>query len=720
MPFLTQYQIIFQNNEEQNVTINISDTTSGAGTPTPIPLTCTGSELKIVDSNEDKFSVIKGKRIEFSFLSTINENLTTFIAGPDDQWLVEVLVGATQIFSGYLVTDATREAFLPPHTYTVQLTASDNLGLLKDLPLTKADGTNPRGKFRLIEYVSWCLQKTGLQLPIKMVYNLRPEQLTAAGSHTFHEVYLDAKTFERDVNESIDCYEALERLLKGAFLTQHNNEWWIIRVDEINGGSYRIQNFDYLGVIGALATTSTLSKDIGKLEDIKFISKDAEVMPERPVKNVETRLRLELPREIPDNADFNRGTTWVSPFVVDMSLYISTHANLGAFPATGQFDLTYKATDSGLFYKWNGVTYISITSPEAPQGFAYVLEDWTLEEEGGGAPTISAYVIKIRQFGDEKARYVELTTGGGFHWIKSNKFSLGRYDKFTFSVDRRYFTDLSGSGLSTENVAQIRLYGEDGTYWTCTSIVFGSDPANSWVQCNSSFTTNQRFISDRYVRNDVDTTKWMSASVDANPVPVAGEIEILLRQMTATGTHYANLQFDYHPYINDSYQNYNSQKHKVSQALNTKAKREEDVYIGDLPRPLFKGALFLKTAGGQYYLTRNWYNYNAGTSGELAIASFGKYQAFELWNQHRRIIRKFQGTLKGIDTSTPTDMPGLLHNYFITTTSDHTTNKTFMLLSYSQNLDTGEWTGVFAEVMDSVDGKDYLSDHQFKYTTDNE
>lgn len=183
-----------------------------------------------------------------------------------------------------------------------------------------------------------------------------------------------------------------------------------------------------------------------------------------------------------------------------------------------------------------------------------------------------------------------------------------------------------------------------------------------------------------------------------------------------TPIHYANFQFDYSPYINGSYQKYSSHYNKVSQSINTKRERSEEVRIADSPKKLFKGALLLKT-GSLYYLTTNWYNYLAGTSGELGIAMLTKYNAFEFWNQQNRIIRKFQGTLRGIDSATPTDMPGLLHNYIITTSSDHTTNKTFMLLSYSQNLDTCEWTGIFAEVMDDTAGKLYNSDHEFKYVT---
>jgi hypothetical protein len=131
MAFVTTYQLLFQNKEGQNVTINIADTESAIGTPVFIPLTCTSAELIVVNDSEDKFSTVKGKRLEFSFKSTASHHLSVFVDPTDNKWLVEGFVNTTQIFSGWLVTDATREAFLPPETYIVSLTASDNLGLLK-------------------------------------------------------------------------------------------------------------------------------------------------------------------------------------------------------------------------------------------------------------------------------------------------------------------------------------------------------------------------------------------------------------------------------------------------------------------------------------------------------------------------------------------------------------------------------------------------------------
>lgn len=718
MPFLTQYQLQFQNNEGQLVTINISDTESGSGTPTPIPLTCTGAELIVVNDDEDKFSTIKGKRVEFSFKSTISHHLSVFIDPTDNKWLVEALIGTTQIFSGWLVTDATREAFLPPETYVVSLTASDNLGLLKDLPLTKPDGTNPRGRFRLIEYVSWCLKKTGFNLPINVVFNLKPEGF-ATSDHAFDEVYLQAKTFEADINESIDCYEVLQRLLKGGFLTQENNEWWIIRVDEMNGGSYKVYNYDADGVLLG-DTTATLTKDIGKAETIKFISKDAEVMPERPVLYDKLTYHFDFPREIVDNGDFSRGTTWLSPVVVDMSFYIKIYANLGAFPAVGELDKTYKATDTGTFYKWSGTAYVAITGAEIPQGFAYVVDDWTLGRYSAnsvtspGATTTSAYIDKIRQYGDEKARYLHITNtteGNPFTYLRSSPIPVGSGDKAIVSVDFRRTTN---AGTSNVGVFAVVLNGDNGVNYVWAAGPGLWNPAT--IYGTAAFDNTYTYPAG------ANRTDWASFSTDMKPFPVSGELYILLLAAyvgSGSHVHYSNLQFQYIPYINGSYQKYNSLYNKVSQAISTKNIKEEQVYLYDRIRPLFKGSLELKTAGGQYYAINGWFDENLGTGGGLTIASFGKYQAFDYWNQNRRIIRKFQGTLKGLDSAT--ELPGLLHQYSIVTTTanEHSENKVFILLSYSQNLDTCEWTGIFAELNDTTDPKIYNSTHELKFITDN-
>jgi hypothetical protein len=708
MAYQDIYRMQWVNTEGIDMILHISDTTTFTIDPPVfhdlIPVSC---QLAVVNTDENKFSPIRGKKLTVSFLSTATYSLKTFINGADDRWYVELFVTNTSnpIFYGYLIADDLRENFLPPETYTVELTASDNLAILGEVMLTKTDGTIPKGKFTLIQYIAWALQKTNLQLAIKAAYNLFEESYSGASDDPFSTLYLDAKTFEAGINERVSCLEVLTHILNGCFLTQDNGSWWIVRVDEMNPSDYTYYTFSYTGTFLSTATLSK-KKDIGKNETIKLINKDAEVTPERKVKFTRETYNYDFPREIIDNIDFSRGTNWLSPLVVDMSLFIRSYATTGAFPATGEYDLTYLATGSGLYYKWSGAAYVNITGAEIPTGRAYEWEDWTLHRIGGGTNAANAYIAKITQFGDEKARYGVITTSStsAQHYISSNPIPLGRWDKFTISFDRRLNVNRSGSGTATEFVLQLKLNGEDGSVWTA-----GND--NKWVLSSTQVITHQ------YNINTTDETQWMSISADMDPVPVNGDLTISLYQSSffaTVQTHFSNLQFDYVPYINGSYQKYTGQSNKVSITDNLRANVDDQIYVSDAPKKLFKGCLF-KLVSGQYVRAEMFYNYLAGTTGELGIARYSKYLVFELWNQKRRIIRKFQGSLLGLDSSTITEIPGLLHLFTFTASTEHTDNKYYMLLSYSQDLVSCKWTGVFADVYDTVDAKDYADDYEFRY-----
>jgi hypothetical protein len=712
--FTLIYRMQFTTQEGQLVIIHVSDTTSGTtSSPLYTDLQLIECERKIVSDGDSKYG-IKSTRMEFSFMSTPTVSLQTFVSGDDGRWLVEMFfTDLTQLkFTGFLVMDDLREKYLLPGVFSCELTATDNLGLLRDTPLTKPDGTNPRGYFKWIEYISWALQKTGLQLPINTVYNLFPEGYTSS-SQPFSILELQAKTFENDINTSVDCYAAINKIIKGCVLVQHDGQWWILRVDEMNGSAYNYYSYSYLGVFISINSV-TLSKNIGLAETIKITGDGADVLPERRKLFVQERFDLRFPREIVDNYDFSRGITYLSPIVVDLSLFIKAYANLAAFPATGEFDVTYKANDTGLYYKWNGA-YVLKSTP--PFGKAYVFEDWTLEKVGGGSPTISSYIAKIYD-PEEIQRYAVLSGGGGLHRVKANKVSISRDDKISFSIDRRLNSDQSGAGTFTEDVAAIRLMGEDGTYWNLTNTASGSERVGQWIQSNSAFSINQKFIRTQYNPNSTDETKWMSLSVESEPLPTNGEVEVSLYQSTVFGTtvetHFSNMRLDVTFYINGSYQKYSGFSYKVSQSGNLRAKIEDTIEIADSPKKLLLGTIFTDSSGTKIPTTR-WYNANAGTTGELGFAPWGKYQAFAEWNQDNRIMRRIEGNLfhYGITFG----LPSILHLYRFTDPSQHSDNKYFCMISCSQNLVSDEWSGVFDEVYDTVIGKLYSSTYEFKYLT---
>jgi hypothetical protein len=709
------YRMTFTTQEGQLVIIHVSDTTTATtSTPSFHDLSLVECEKKIVSDGDSRYGV-KSTRLEFSFMSTSTVSLKTFATGDDGRWLVEMFfTDLTQLkFTGFLVMDDLREKYLLPGVFSCELTATDNLGLLRDTPLTKPDGTNPRGYFTWIEYISWALQKTGLQLPIRTIYNLFPEGYNPVSHQTFSVSYLHAKTFESDINISVDCHAAINKLIKGCVLVQHDGAWWILRMDEMNGTSYIYASFSYDGVFIANGG-ATMLKNIGLAETIKITGDGADVLPERRKLFVQERFSFQFPREIIDNYDFSRGVTYLSPIVVGLGLFIKSYANLGAFPTTGEFDITYKANDTGLYYKWAPGYVLKST---VPFGKAYVFDDWTLEKVGGGSPTISAYIAKIYD-PEEIQRYAVLSGGGGSHRVKSNKAPLSRNDKINFSIDRRLNSNQSGAGSATEDFAAVRLMGEDGTYWNLTNVASGSERVGQWIQSNASFSTNQRFIRTTYNINDTDETKWMSLSVESEPLPVNGDVEVSFYQSTVFGTavetHFSNMHFDVIFYVNGSYQKYSGFSYKVSQAGNLRAKIEDTIEIADTPKKLLLGTIFTDSSGVKIP-TSTWYNANAGTSGELGLAPWGKYQAFAEWNQNNRIMRRIEGNL--FHYRITFGIPSILHLYRFTDPSEHTDNKYFCMVSCSQNLVSDEWSGVFYEVYDSSIGKLFSSTYEFKYLT---
>lgn len=90
------------------------------------------------------------------------------------------------------------------------------MGLLKEKPLTLDGGANPTGKLWIAYWINLCLKKTGLNLPLIVHNNVRPYldgTFLDASHHLYSDIFLDAKTFEKQIGESEDCYTVLEKIL---------------------------------------------------------------------------------------------------------------------------------------------------------------------------------------------------------------------------------------------------------------------------------------------------------------------------------------------------------------------------------------------------------------------------------------------------------------------------------------------------------------------------
>jgi hypothetical protein len=671
------YQLQVLNTENQLCVVNIYDEETNTGTTIEYrQLTGSGAPINLlcVDQNEDVFTIIKAKQLQVAFLSTPEVNLNTFLDGYDGKWRVEHYINTdlNPVFHGWLSLADMQEDFLSEPN-VVSLIATDNLGILKEEKLTRPDGTaliqeGLDKKYRFIELVSYCLRKTNLELPINLIFNLKPHQ--EHDQTPLDTVYIDAKTFEDEIGTSVDCYRALEIMLKGCFLTQFKGEWWIVRIAELKDLIVR-HKFDYQGTYEiTFPPSNELRKTLINTVDntsIQFINASTSIRGDRRHKHVKETFNYTYPKEIVDNIDFSRG---------------------------------------------NGPLPISLEEGAT----AYAIHEWTLGSEID-VVTTTAYIKRVFVEGYENERYAVIESDpNGSHFIRSVRIPVTEKDKFTLSVDRRLSGNLSGSGFLRTIIARVHLTGDDGNFYTLhggTSV----EPDPVWVLSDSDFDLNAKSV---WLETDLsqNETDWKNTSVDAAPIPVDGFIEILLFQTANEHddkeTHFQNLQFNYNPYINGSYQQFSGHYWQVSQDVQDKAIREEDYHVDDAPRELFKGAMFLKNEFDEYYLTSGWFDARATTFPAAEdIHPYGWWLTFDIFNQYKRVMRIFNASLLGLNTDG--EMPDLVHRYTIGEETPHSTNREFMCLHFSQNERRCDWSAYLIEFKKSDEPDTYDETVTFKY-----
>jgi hypothetical protein len=775
MKYGIAYRIKFKNAERnadqtlnnQVVTVMIYDRSlliDDSDTVSITDLTASSDSLHIstVDNSEDKFTPIKALQATIAFNSDATHSLSTFADAPiptggtdpgDPRWEVKISISDRVIFTGFLNIDDCSSPFMPAPEVVV-LTANDGLGTLKNKPLTDFSDITPRNYNKIIDYLSWCLSKTGQNLNINCLFNIR--EANNKGKHFFESCYLWAKTFEEEIGTCEDCYSVIEKILgEEAFLTQRNGEWWIIRIDDLGDENTRyITTFDSKGVL-VNEWTSDHAKTIQRGTEIYFSQESTDVATKRPHEFVKETYPFEYPREIVDNIDFSRD---------DETPYF-----------------TENFTEDGV----------------AKIRKRYKITDWAWKRNRDLTIGIdSAYIERIFQGEYEKERYIVVPNTDTYS-LYSNAVPINEGDKFTFSIDSKFTVDLSGTKYYGCEIARIALAGDDGSYWTLVDgVTFSNSTVTEgrpyWASVSGLFFGGSIYKTGFLEDNQ---TEWGGTSVEAPPCPVSGELYIRLQAGLISGqtfdTYFQNLNFDYQPLVNGSYAKYSALYHKVSRDIKYTSVRDEDVKISDGIKKLFKGALFtanyfgLFTATAQfielaegYYivftgnyqssltstqtirvngstlndgsynilevqyngtyttikvntrvvaetisvnvdrvrfaLTDQFYNYQVYPASVPtdAVHRYAHIQAFDVWNQHRNTLRKFDFTAQGltsgaVDGQGMADLPHLMYRYTLGDTSNHTTNRFFMLLNFDWDLRLCEWTGSFIEVYKTDVGKYY-------------
>ena len=731
--------------------------------------------ISVVDNAEDKFTPIKSKQVEIQIHSNDAVGIETFAEGGDNRFYVEIESETDGvIFKGWLSTSDLSQDFLPdPNVLT--LIATDGLGFLEDEPLLNFEDVTPQDRHQIIDFLVWALGKTGLMLDVKVCMNIRestavPIVSDADGSGHFYKfVYLDAKTFEKEIATCEDCRTVLEKILgENAFLTQYRGKWLIIRPDEMETGhEYYFTRFNYLGDF-VENTDETFSKNIGVGLPLAFMNDDATLSLDRPYKQIIERFNYDYPKEIICNIDYSQGE-----FVEDMPDEVN---------ADGVTEQVKKYT----LPCW---AHLSRTVD---------LPYW--ENFGQGPlPSSNVYVKRYYFNGTETQRIVVIQSPPGaappMTYIQSTPMELQIGDKISLQVSL-YYTNIGANTGSNNWPVYVGLFADDGDiYWWQNYNVTTPEVQPLWGL------TPPNVLIYPWYKDALLENPPLDMQFTSPPLPKSGRVYVFLSNEYGEEieANFGQPKIDIIPFVNGGYNSYKAQTNDVSQdAPKIKAIRETDVYISDAPRIAMKGALLKPGAGfeifsgtasfgtlGQfeisgnivglfpvgilisitgsgsnnitgriidnnysiigdlttiytdqttvselgasitvteatYQLTGDFYNAALATAGGGTPYTFGRLQSFDIWNQFNRVMRTFEATIDRTDSAT--QLPDLLHKYILRDIDANTTNgstqyRIFMLLHYEMNLHLCEWAAFLHEVFNTDVAKSYET-AAFKYITE--
>lgn len=613
---------------ETSIASTLTDN-SVIGDPQIIPLIGTGTPLVIstINNDQDKFQCIRSKQAVIQFISNSANGLdaSTFSTGADNRFYVNIyILGGDTIFLGFLIMSDNQQPF-QPDPQTVQLTATDHLGALKDTPLKDYQGLNPMGLYRIADLITMALKPTGLLLDLYVANNLRTgsgEQVilaafaltdslilmpagitffypgqaftisgTASNNGIFHVrsvgqgivtiiqvyedlvdeaavsatftdnasplhmydgVYLDAKTFEDQIGSCINCYDVLSYIFgQDCWVGQYKGQWWIRRIDEFDSFPVYVAHFTTAGVFVAIAAGTDYNKSIGAADLERFAKADTLLQFIRPHGFVKETYNFRYPLEIPCNKDYSRGD------LIDPVSNAEKHFSIEC---------------------WKSLFSNTTSDDPSTAGITFLRRDY-----------INDYEVK---------RYVQISAdpSGNFNFIMSEPVQVNYKDKFIINCSIRTSNNIGGSGFYRINAIQVRLYGDDGTFWTCQGLTSATN-LPIWVPCDDIFRSDQTFF---VMEGDLGSTNFTDSQSlfngDSAEIPVSGYIKILIfanpEDVTARDTYIDSLTFDYLAYVNGSYQKYVADFNRVDRTLpGYMAKRDDEVFIYDSPNKLYKGAM---------------------------------------------------------------------------------------------------------------------------------
>lgn len=218
--------------------------------------------------NDYKLEPLNGSECTLNILADDDFQLSDLYTADEKEWML--VIGGAYAWSGFVIPDSCSEPFAYK-PYPVTISATDGLGLLKDIPFANEDGTIYRGFNSDRRILKIALEKTGLSL--NMVYGINTYDYSMVISEVTNPLdltFIDQARFIDEDGNPFSCYEVIRSICArwSARLHQFGNKWQIINALELSQGDVRTYEYDTTGLfkeVGQIVNTviaGGLNRDI--------------------------------------------------------------------------------------------------------------------------------------------------------------------------------------------------------------------------------------------------------------------------------------------------------------------------------------------------------------------------------------------------------------------------------------------------------------------------
>lgn len=277
--YYSKYSGVFCDKFGNNINIDLKHRETVADgvvlTPISTPIKLVGHDespavVSYKKPDEDyKLNPLNGSEFTLNILADDDFQLSDLYTSDEKEWLLEISGGWN--WSGYVIPDSCSEPF-SAKPYPVTISATDGLGLLKDIPFANADGTKYTGLNRDRNILKVALEKTGLKLPMVIGVNTfdYTMSLVSGDKCPLDLTFIDQSRFLDEDGNAFSCEEVIRSILArwSARLHQFDGKWQIVNALELAQGhvkaySYNV-NGDFTGVSELVNTITAggLNRDI--------------------------------------------------------------------------------------------------------------------------------------------------------------------------------------------------------------------------------------------------------------------------------------------------------------------------------------------------------------------------------------------------------------------------------------------------------------------------